>query len=65
MLQLGDIGITQQDIAQMLQANPLAAEQLKSIALARQNAELQTQMEELRNGQKKEEVPAKEGSESS
>ena len=44
------VRITLQDIQEMLRINPLAAEQAKAIALARQNAELQAELAQLRNG---------------
>ena len=44
------VRITLQDIQQMLALNPLAAEQAKAIALARQNAELLAELAQWRNG---------------
>lgn len=45
---MDNVAITQQDIAQMLQMNPLAAEQVKSIALQRMLAEKEAELEALK-----------------
>jgi non-canonical (house-cleaning) NTP pyrophosphatase len=52
-----EVGITMQDVQEMLSQNPLAMEQVKGVALRRQNAALQEQLAELRNGGTEAEEP--------
>ena len=54
----GGLNITTQDMAALLQANPLAAEQVKVIALQRMLREKQAEMDALRSA-KPAEAPGK------
>ena len=45
-----EVVATQADFARLIQENPVAAAQLKSIVLERENAALQAELEKLRNG---------------
>lgn len=64
MMQIGDTVITAEDLGHMLRENPLAAEQVKRIALTRQNVELQAEIEKLRNGKGEPKTDAKVAAES-
>jgi len=45
-----EVVATQADFARLIQENPIAAAQLKSIVLERLNAELMAELEKARNG---------------